>query len=463
MFDVSSGLDTTALPPYRVVVGRRISLIAGLGEAAAAILLLTASSAAAQDQSVLVYDFGNEDSVIEEHTAQMLWNLNTDNLDLARFPTMEGWNSNHLTVADTVTGAVEVDLASLTISGTLTESWQCSGGCVDEEGIPYFPTTMDTGFTVTIQDGYLVPDGPMWKVDAVASIAYNAEVTSNESPSDCGGEPCYTCLDRVCKINETMRETADLEGWLDGDTLSLAFTDRLEADISQMEFADIRHTQFFMSRFSITITGAVATPANEPIQGVGADTSMTSTTTRTMTSVDDSGDVDQAKSPTPAIAAGDPANDQSNDTATQSPAAPAAEEDPDKLALEAILILILLGFGSAAWVVLKRPKWFAVPRRPSPPAPPVAEGSVSASLEVLTEVEAPEPAVVHTLVGSEKWDYRYTEITYPSGTVTLYEAGGPVKVLGRAYDAVKIQVGSDKPVWVDRSYIEMKRARPTHQ
>jgi hypothetical protein len=439
------------------MVGRRRPLaLLGLG----GLLVLALATPVTAEDGVLVFELDNEDAVVDEHTAQTLWNLTTDNTVMDN---VTGWNSLYLEKPGVVSGRIVADLEAGSIGGEITEGWLCNNDCIARDGSPSWTTTNFTSWTAVISGGTLTPDGSGWKIDGSVKIAYEAVVTSIESPSDCGGQECYTCAERLCKMSEEMTATTSLEGWIDGDTLSLAFADRLEADTSQMDFSDMRQTQFFMSRFSITMTGSIAAISEDPPQQGAVEAP----------------EVGQADAPptaeaadNSAAAADDPAADQQNaipeqnstpeqNATPESPLSGGDAGDSDKMAFEVILILFLLVLGSAAWIVLKKPKWFMPRKRrsaPKPPSPlPVAEGTVEAGVGAITEATAPEPQVTYTLVGNEKLDYRATEIQTGPTTVTRYAAGTKVKVLRRAFDAVEIKIGSDKPVWVDRSYIQMKR------
>lgn len=426
------------------------SLLVGLLVGGLFVFALAAPAFA--EGETLVFDLDNEDAVVEEHIAQTLWNLTTDNTVMDN---VTGWNSLYLDKPGIVSGTIVADLESGTIGGEITEGWLCNNDCLTSDGSPSWTTTNFTGWTAVIRGGTLTPDGSAWRIGGSVSIAYEAVVTAVESPSDCGGQECYTCKDRICKMSETTTATADLDGWIAGDTLSLAFADRLEADVSQMDLTDLRQTQFFMSRFSITMTGSIASPAADPPQQGAVDAPEVDAADPEVEAEGEQSDV-----PPPAASADEPAEDQQ--AATPELLQPAEDdEESGRLAFDVILILLLLVLGSAAWIILRRPEWF-VPRKrrraPRPPAPlPATQASVEAGASATGEVTAPEPQVIYTLVGNEKWGYRATEIQTGPTTVTRYEAGTEVKVLRRAGDAIEIQIDEAKPVWVDRSYVQMQR------
>ena len=234
------------------------------------VLVGPASAAAGQapEDSTLIVDLSAEEAFVEEHTARLLWNLMTDNFDLKTYPNVEGWNSLYLEEPQTISGQVLVDLEEGTVNGEIVERWVCDGDCRTSTDTPSWTTTRKTGWTATITDGRLESDGDGWSVSGSVAISYDTTVTANETPSDCGGTPCYLCLDRVCNVGGTASAEATLTGWVDGRTVSLAFADRMEVDVGQMDLSALERTEFFMSRFSITITppldtGSASGPAGE--------------------------------------------------------------------------------------------------------------------------------------------------------------------------------------------------------
>jgi len=230
------------------------------------------AASAPAEESTLVFDLAAEGGFVEEHTARLLWNLKTDNI--VHDSVSEGWNSLYLEQPEATSGRVVVDLETGFITGEIIQRWACSGDCRTSTNTPSWTTTRDTGWTATVTNGLLEPDGDSWTVTGSVAIKYHTNVTALESPSDCGGSPCYICEEQLCAVAGEAAATATLEGWLDGNTLSLAFADGLEANIADMDFSPLVRTEFFMSRFSITMTAPVlsansATPP-EPASGDNA-------------------------------------------------------------------------------------------------------------------------------------------------------------------------------------------------
>ena len=221
-------------------------------------------AAESADDEVLVFDLAGDDAVLDQHAAQLLWNLNTDNFVPERRDPAIGWNSLFLEEPGDLSGRVVVNLSTGTVTGEITESWTCSNDCVTPDGTPSWTTTRDTGWTATIIDGTITPDATGGAITGTVAIKYKTAVTAIENPSDCGGEPCYLCQERLCKVDAEATATAALEGWVDGDRLSLFFADRLEEDVTAMDLTGMRETEFFISRFSFTQTGIVAPAEAEP-------------------------------------------------------------------------------------------------------------------------------------------------------------------------------------------------------
>ena len=306
----------------------------------------------ATDETTLIFDLAGESSVVDQHHAQMLWNLKTDNIAAEWVGTVTGWNSLYIEERGMASGRVIVDLDAGTITGDFSELWVCNNDCVTPNGTPSWTTTRDTGWTATIVDGSVVPEAAHWAIIGTVAIKYKATVTSVESPSDCNGSPCYICQNQLCEIGDQATAVAELEGWIDGDRLSLFFVDQLAADATTMELSDLRRTEYFMSRFSFTMTGVVPPvvaepppeePAEEPIEEPSEDElDLTESDTPTLdagdpeTAADDFGSGDDAGSPPMELS--EAAGTFESDTA--GPKTPAAISGD---VLIAILSLILSG------------------------------------------------------------------------------------------------------------------------
>jgi hypothetical protein len=298
---------------------------------------------AATEESPLVFDLASGNAVVEEHTAQLLWNLMTDNIVPERVDHVTGWNSLYLTQPETVSGQVVADLDAGTITGEITERWACNNNCLAANGSPSWTTTRDTGWTATITDGTVAPGSDAWVISGSVAIRYNASITAIESPSECDGSPCYICKQQLCEIGGGTTISVPLEGWIDGETLSLAFVDRLQADAAAMDFAGLETTEFFMSRFSITITGAIIPavaepPPEEPPEEQPDPEEATANET--------AGDVDlPAGQVVPGVDAGSPPGEFGNGTGTDETAAATPTKNPglDTRTLIAIVVLILAG------------------------------------------------------------------------------------------------------------------------
>jgi len=183
------------------------------------------------------------------------------------------------------------------------------------------------------------------------AIKYTTAVTAIENASDCNGSPCYVCQQQLCEVGGEATATAALEGWIEGDRLSLFFADRLEADVTAMDFSDLRRIEFHMSRFLFTQTGVVAPvvaepPPEEPTAEEPAPTTVPA---------DDATDVEApAGEVIPGVGAGSPPADFGDDDATDATADPGADPKDATattakrrrvglLTLMTIIILIILG------------------------------------------------------------------------------------------------------------------------
>ncbi|MDJ0498995.1 MAG: hypothetical protein QNJ89_14265 [Acidimicrobiia bacterium] len=470
-------------------MGRTRLLLLGTAIALAA----ATPGGAVEDASLLVFDLDSDAAVVEEHTAHLLWNLSTDNIDTATYPTLTGWNSLYLTVPETTAASFAVDLEAGSVNGVIAETWKCEGDCAASDGSRSWTTTRDTGYTATVVDGQLAPDGPGWSIEGTATIKYHAKITAEEDASDCNGVECYVCLDRLCLVNETMTAAADIEGWIDGDTLSLAFEDQLAPDAGQMDFTGMRETQFFMSRFSITISGTEPAAAQDVEPPPDDQTSP---------------DV-EGKPPAPEIAGDQPVaddqpvaggsateiddeeevGDEASDEVAAEPDEPAealaVDDDPDAggrigVLVAAIIIMVLL-FG-VAFLLKVRPNITdgMLPPKPTPavdpmfdpktlsadpgdsppyddaldpPPPPIpaAWGEVTQFKRAPDEIGA-GPAYMLQSTDGKSW------VEGTKGTqVIAYQEGTFVEVVGRAGDSVKVQVGNDAPIWINDKNLKYLR------
>lgn len=314
----------------------------------AIVLIFGSPALAAEVESPLVFDLANNDAVVDEHTAQLLWNLSTDNIVAERVDTVTGWNSLYLEEPGAISGTVTADLDAGTISGEIVERWVCSNDCLSSTGTPSWTTTRDTGWTAVITDGIIEPGPDGWVITGSAAIRYNSAVTSVETASDCGGTPCYMCKDQLCVVGGEAVATVPLEGWIDGETLSLAFVDQLQSDASTMDLSDLRRTEFFMSRFSFTMTGAIAPIAAKPPPGEPADPAPEPAETDTPSA--EAGTVDlPAGDPVPGVIAGSPPGEFGDDAPAQAP----AETKPSKpgMALVTFVALLVLSGIAVALIV----------------------------------------------------------------------------------------------------------------
>ena len=418
---------------------------------------------------MLVFDLDR--ATVDEHTAHLLWNLSTDNTDLERFPNLTGWNSLYLTEAGEVTGTIRADLENQVVGGRIIENWECAGDCVNSSGGPSWTTTRQTGFTAAFE-AELIPDGPRWAIEGSALIDYAAVVTAEENPTLCNGQECYTCLGRLCEIGEQMSATVLVEGWLEGDTISLSFVDRLEPDASQMDFESLRTTQFFMSRWSITMTGSVPQPVQEeelaepePEPEVAGERSDETPAVASPGVVEPEA-ADEDATP-PSAASDEPAE----------PATAAGGATTDKggglsatgLFLAILLIgLLLFGVGyvwkmlwqgsirgSGPDIVISDPDE-AASADTHPPQDPQASAEVSAFPRPLEEMGATPP--IHTLVATDGSQWVSSQLRWKDGTFQerKYKTGSQVQVIQELGEAVQVRVGDDGPVWIAKANLRTR-------
>lgn len=438
------------------------------------VLAMGAGPLAAEEptaDATLVFDLAAEAGV-HEHTARMLWTLKTANYTR---DDGEGWNSLCLEQPQDTSGRVVVDLESTTITGDIVEPWSCQGDCTASDGSPSWTTNRDTGWTATIVDGRLEPDGDGWLITGTAAISYNTMVTADENPSDCGGTVCYVCSDRVCEVGGTENAVAPLEGFVADRTLSLAFADRMENDVYAMDLSHLRRTEFFMSRFSITLDGAIVPPPSQLSETPSASTTST-TAAEVAPDASDSG-VDSGAA---ADHSGADSPESSEAAESGSDALPVAGENSSEggrdsatgWALAIILIFVLLGLGLWVFHALKAMldgKAFEGDRArsPPPPQPPPNHAEKSyvvgdttrtyvAAVEEVPPPPPPPPVPTFTVVGTEDYKNKWVEAKETDSTnVQLLPHGAEVRVLERKGDLAKVQEGSHKPVWINRNDLRM--------
>jgi hypothetical protein len=311
---------------------------------AAVVLLLQASpgagAAETPESGMFTVDLGSPDTVIQEHTGRITWHLTGDNIV---HPSVEvAWYSSYLGHAGTLGGRVFVDLDTGTLNGEITEQWTCGSDC---QGWEYRDATL----TATITDGRARWESGELLLSGGLIIAYHARGGSNETPSQCGNTECYVCDNRFCTFDRTGTGTADLVGWVDGDTVSLAFADRLAADPSQMDVSGLAGTEYFMSRFSVTAAGLV------PSGGTTESTTLSAPEV-TVTTADV--DLPSVGSTIPGLIAGSPlgpadaGGEEDETTTTTVAAAPAGGGEDDETGIGGLILLVAIVGGVAAAVAL---------------------------------------------------------------------------------------------------------------
>ena len=310
--------------------------------------IATSALAVPTDETTLEFDLAADDAVVEEHTARLLWNLTTDNIVPDRVGSVSNWNSLYLDRPAAVSGRVVADLEAGTITGDIIERWSCNNDCLSNDGTSSWTTTRDTGWTATITNGVVDLGTDAWVVEGSVAIKYKADVTAVESPSECDGSPCYICVEQLCRVGGEATVTVPLEGWIDGETLSLSFVDKLQRNIAQMDFSGLRTTEFFMSRFSITITGAVVPVAGERPPEEPVDTEPEATPPPAV----DNGATDlPAGAIIPGLDAGSPPSEFGDDAGAGATAAtPPTQKDRVGIATLAAIFILVLG-GVAAVLI----------------------------------------------------------------------------------------------------------------
>ncbi len=386
---------------------------------------VTAQAAEEPHAASTVYDLAAEDAVVEEHTARILWNILGDNV--IHESVGSSWYSSYVDEGGELSGLIEVDVEARTVAGEITEVWSCEF-C---EGWTYREATA----TATIRDGW-IDDSEVQQIEGTVDITYHVRSGKEESPSVCGDEECYVCADRFCTYEGSGAGSASLDGWVDGDTLSLAFADRLEPDVSAQDFTGLERTVFFMSRFSVTITGsAVATqggaPATEDSQPTPSSISVP-----TVTAI--AGGV-----PIPGVDAGSPpgpategsAATTSTTTATSEPVAAGSGSEDDDTASRFVSVLLIIGLilGVGAAIVMFR-RLFGPERIPLAGTP-----------------AAKRRAAQEAAVERAKW-FR-EEATHIIKKGTIVHVPNPVMVEDARRRGEEIPIGLDVPI--------MKSLRPT--
>ena len=298
----------------------------------------------------------------------------------------------------------------------------------------------------------------------------DAAVTADETPSDCGGTPCYLCANRVCEVGGTTGTTAPLEGWIEGRTLSLAFADRMEADVYQMDLSELEKTEFFMARFSITITpppgsGSAGGPAGQepgtatttssaraPIQDVPAGRVIPGVEAGSLPGPDDEEGNEPAD--TENGDGGEPGVEASSDAEGRSPAT--------GLWLAVILLLIALGCGSLLLHLFlekkaqegdlsRAPAKASLLRVPGPGEKTYRVGDSTITYKTtieLVEAQPIQPPI--TLVGTKESGYAWVEGQDERGLVHRYEHGTKVTVVERKGKKIKVLAPNGTTMWVDR-------------
>jgi hypothetical protein len=207
------------------------------------------------DTGRLIFDLDAGDVTIADHTARITWHLTGDNI--VNPSVAAAWYSSYLDEPGRLGGRVVADFETGTVEGTLVEKWGCAGDCAGW-------TYRDAEITATITEGRIVPDAAGWRLTGTVEIAYHARGGRDESPSQCGNAECYVCRDRFCTFDRTTSGSAQLSGWLRDGSLALAFTDGLPEDVEDLDVSGLQDTEYFLSRFSATLSGA-AVEATAPL------------------------------------------------------------------------------------------------------------------------------------------------------------------------------------------------------
>ncbi len=416
---------------------------------AMSLAMASTDPATAEDPSALAFDLGGTGVI--EHTARIIWNLKTTNI--VHPDVSSGWNSSYLQQPGSASGQVLVDLDARSITGTITETWTCGTDC---QGW----TTRKATLVATIKDGRLEPAATGWTITGSVAVEYKANGSRDELPSDCGGTTCYICEKQICEFDGEIEATTGLKGTLSDDTLQLSFEDGLKPNVDEMDFSALTRTEFFMSRFSITVAGA------SPVD----------------VEVDPQSSADEVPvvGVIPGVDAGSPPNP--DDDAAGDEASAGAEEgesaaDSGGVSATGLLIALILlasllaGVGLAigffrSWLARKAREGDLA--RTSPGPPPAADRSektyeVGAEKPITYQTTVdeeeppppPPPPATFTLVGTKESGYKYVEGRNDRGQAIRYSHGTEVEVIERKGALAKVKAGDDT-MWVDRRDLQMK-------
>lgn len=412
-------------------------------------------------------DLASPDAWIEEHTARIAWHLKGDNL--VNPSVAAAWYSSYVDTAGTLGGRVVIDLDVGTVTGEVIETWACDG-C---QGWAY----REAGLVATITDGHTRWEDGELLISGEVNIAYRARGGRDEAPSQCGDSECYICENRFCTFNRTGAGTASLEGWLEQDTLSLAFADRLEADVSQMDVSGLADTEYFMSRFSVTVAGVAPAAAggSEATADAGQPAGESG-----------AGEADAGVPPAPDDSDDDASDEAAADTEEAAGQPPSdAKNDGGLSATGLIIAVVLILAGLMGFVImlrffyhlanpahdvrnaLRKAAW-QLSDKAAPPPPPETGPHTSIppyserpdqSLYTTTVEQVPYTPGPYQIIGAKEFDYEFslgridhTEHGVHKPEYVHLAHGTRVTVLDRTDTDALVQPtdGSSRPMWVDR-------------